>query len=105
MANNTGKKYGGREAGTPNKVTKTMREFISNLLMENKKQFNADFKALTARERVEVYCKLLTFVMPKMQSIEFKEEEKKDDKDMTPEETKEFVLKTLKELKKHDNDE
>ncbi len=40
-----------------------------------------------------------------MQSIEFKEEEKKDDKDMTPEETKEFVLKTLKELKKHDNDE
>ncbi len=54
---------------------------------------------------MEVYCKLLTFVVPKMQSIEFKEEEKKDDKDMTPEETKEFVLKTLKELKKHDNDE
>lgn len=56
MANNTGKKYGGRKAGTPNKVTQTMREFISNLLMENKKQFNADFKTLTARERVEVYC-------------------------------------------------
>src|SRR5574344_2186439 len=101
MANNTGKKYGGREAGTPNKVTQTMREFISNLLMENKKQFKADFKALTARERVEVYCKLLTFVVPKMQSIEFTEE-KPMEREMTPEEAKQFSMEVMRELTKCD---
>lgn len=90
MANNTGKKYGGREAGTPNKVTKNMREFIGSLLMENIIQFKADFKALTARERVEVYCKLLTFVVLKMQSIELTEQEKPKERDLIPEEAREF---------------
>ncbi len=31
MANNTGKKYGGREAGTPNKRTKSIAEKLSVL--------------------------------------------------------------------------
>jgi hypothetical protein len=32
MANNTGKKYGGREAGTPNKLTKELRIALKNIL-------------------------------------------------------------------------
>jgi hypothetical protein len=40
-----------------------------------------------------------------MQSIEFTEEVENYDKDMTPDETKEYVLKTLKGLKARDNDE
>jgi len=32
MANNTGKKYGGREAGTPNKLTKELRAVLKNIM-------------------------------------------------------------------------
>jgi len=32
MANNTGKKYGGREAGTPNRLTKELRATLKNVL-------------------------------------------------------------------------
>ncbi|MDD2622020.1 MAG: hypothetical protein PHH25_08695 [Bacteroidales bacterium] len=67
-----------------------MRKFLEQSLMENIIQFNADFKALTARERVEVYCKLLTFVVLKMQSIELTEQEKPKERDLIPEEAREF---------------
>jgi len=39
---------------------------------------------------VEVYCKLLTFVVLKMQSIELTEQEKPKERDLIPEEAREF---------------
>lgn len=95
MANNTGKKYGGREAGTPNKLTQSMRNFISDILNENQTQFKTDFKALTPRERIETYLKLLTFVVPKLERVEVIEEEKPTLKTYTKEEAVELA----KELK------
>lgn len=32
MANNTGKKFGGREAGTPNRLTKELRTILKDVL-------------------------------------------------------------------------
>jgi len=32
MANNTGEKYGGREAGTPNRLTKELRTILKDVL-------------------------------------------------------------------------
>lgn len=34
MANNTGKKYGGRQKGTPNKLTKEIRTVLKDLIFE-----------------------------------------------------------------------
>ncbi len=94
MANYTGKKYGGRTAGTPNKVTQNMREFIEKLLIENKEQFDADFKALDKRERVEVYYKLLQFIVPKMQYVEvFEEVEPQPKQELTPEQIQQLIDK------------
>ena len=33
MANNTGKKYGGRQKGTPNKLTKEIRTVLKEFLI------------------------------------------------------------------------
>ena len=34
MANTTGKKYGGRELGTPNKLTKELKQAINNVIYQ-----------------------------------------------------------------------
>ncbi len=61
-------KTGGRIAGTPNKVTGTMRANINNFLAENWEQVQADFKALEPKERLIFYEKLMSYGLPKLQS-------------------------------------
>ena len=34
MANTTGNKYGGREKGTPNRLTKELRTLLKNILYQ-----------------------------------------------------------------------
>ena len=63
-------KTGGRGKGTPNKVTSDLREWIKNLLNNNKTQFENDLKALEPQQRIMVFEKLLNYAVPKMQSIE-----------------------------------
>lgn len=66
----TGKKYGGRVAGTPNKTTGAVRAAISKMLdgYFNSKEFEADIKALKPKERVEVMEKFAAYVAPKLQA-------------------------------------
>lgn len=59
----------GRPKGTPNKVTSTMREWVSEILANNQKQLEADFKALTPKERWQIAERLMNYVMPKQQAI------------------------------------
>ncbi len=37
MANTTGKKYGGRQKGTPNRMTKELRSVLKNILYKELK--------------------------------------------------------------------
>ena len=77
-----GVKYGGRKAGTPNKVTKTVREAIGSLLdaymngdPEHPDQkvrdglFYDDFFKLKPKDRVFYAEKFAAYVAPKMQSV------------------------------------
>lgn len=77
-----GVKYGGRKAGTPNKVTKTVREAIGALLDAymngdpgNPDQkirdglFYDDFFKLKPKDRVFYAEKFSAYVAPKMQSV------------------------------------
>jgi len=67
MANNTGKKYGGREAGTPNKLTKELRAALKNILHQEIELLPDHFNKLEPKDRLELLVKLLPFALPKVE--------------------------------------
>lgn len=70
MANTTGRKYGGRKKGTPNKEVKKLRERIDSLLDDNWEQILVDIKELSQKERIDTYTRLLEYSIPKLSRAE-----------------------------------
>jgi hypothetical protein len=62
-------KTGGREAGTPNKITGTLKEFVANLVDDNREQIVKDLKALKPKERLAVLERMMQYVLPKQQAV------------------------------------
>jgi len=69
MANTTGIKYGGRQKGTPNKLTKELRSVLKDILYQELEQIQERLDALKPRERVEFLIKLMPYGLPKVTSI------------------------------------
>jgi hypothetical protein len=63
-------KTGGRAKGTPNKITTDLRAWINEILNSNRKQFKKDLKELEPHQRVAILEKMLSYAVPKMQSVE-----------------------------------
>lgn len=68
--NTTGKKFGGRAAGTPNRVTSKTRGWITSFLEERKPDFEADWGELTPYERFQVLDRLLKYLLPQKAAID-----------------------------------
>ena len=66
MANTTGKKFGGRQKGTPNRLTKELRGVLKNLIHEELETLHERLDHLDPKERLEVLVKLLPYVLPKV---------------------------------------
>ena len=62
-------KSGGRKAGTPNKSTQDMRAWINEFLNDNREQVIEDMAKLEPYQRVQMFEKLLSFAVPKQQSL------------------------------------
>lgn len=62
-------KTGGRVKGTPNKITSTLKEFISDLIDDNREQILADLRQLEPKERLMILERLMGYVIPKQQAI------------------------------------
>lgn len=62
----------GRPKGTPNRVSGEMKVWIQKLIDGNRKQLEKDLKQLDPAERWRVVEKLMSYVVPKMQSVEAK---------------------------------
>ena len=64
-------KTGGRQKGSPNKVTSAVKECISKMLTDytNSEMFLKDFAELEPKERLMIAEKLMNYVVPKMQSV------------------------------------
>jgi hypothetical protein len=75
MANNTGKKYGGRESGTPNKLTKELRAALKNILHQEIELLPEHFNKLEPKDRLELLVKLLPFTLPKIEAVNYQENE------------------------------
>ena len=69
MANTTGKKFGGREKGTPNKLTKELRSALKDVLYDEIEQIPHRLDELEAKDRLELLVKLMPYVFPKVQSV------------------------------------
>ena len=59
----------GRPKGTPNKVTTTLKEWITQLIDGNREKIEQDFRQLSARDRILILERLLPYVIPKQQAI------------------------------------
>ena len=62
-------KTGGRQAGTPNKVTETLKEFVINLLDDNREQIVEDIKTLRPKDRLAVLERFMQYAIPKQQAV------------------------------------
>ena len=62
-------KTGGRQKGSPNKVTIDTRKFIDNLIEKNLPKMEQDLGKIEPRERLSILEKLLQYTIPRLQSI------------------------------------
>jgi hypothetical protein len=69
MANTTGNKYGGREKGTPNRLTKELRTVLKDIVYRELETIELRLDELDPKERIELTIKLMPYVFPKLQNI------------------------------------
>ena len=69
MANTTGNKYGGREKGTPNRITKELRSLLKDVMYDEIGALQERLDALNPKERVELLIKLIPYALPKVTSV------------------------------------
>ena len=69
MANTTGKKFGGRKKGTPNRLTKELRTILKNVLYNELDNIEELLDSLEPKERLELVIKLIPFILPKVDKI------------------------------------
>ena len=68
-----GRQGGGRKAGTPNKITKTMRELLSDFCEENFEEFKKEWHEIKSpTNKCKIYLAAQEFVTPKLSSIDLK---------------------------------
>jgi hypothetical protein len=66
MANTTGLKYGGRQKGTPNKLTVELRSALKDVLYEEIERLPHRLDELETKDRLELLVKLMPYVFPRM---------------------------------------
>lgn len=69
-----GIKTGGRESGTPNKLTTDMRTALQDILENEIKILPQLLEKMKPEKRAEILSRLLQYVTPKIQNIEIQTE-------------------------------
>tara|TARA_B110000902_G_C13905184_1_gene435997 strand:+ start:22 stop:294 length:273 start_codon:yes stop_codon:yes gene_type:complete len=65
-------KTGGRKAGTPNKITKDLREKFKLLIEDNVDKLQNDIEQLEPKDRIKVIIDLSKFVLPTLRATDLK---------------------------------
>lgn len=60
----------GRPKGSANRFTMELRTWIADLIDNNREQLEADLKELSPVERWRIVERLMSYTVPKMQSVE-----------------------------------
>jgi hypothetical protein len=70
-----GVKTGGREKGTPNKLTKELRRVLKDLLHQELEKLPDHLDSLESKERLDILVKLMPYAMPKVEAIHYNRDE------------------------------
>lgn len=65
-------RLGGRVKGTPNKVTGTLKGWITDLINSNRLQMEKDLEKLKPKDRLVFFEKLMQYVIPKQAAQQVK---------------------------------
>lgn len=87
-------RLGGRAAGTPNKVSGTLKEWLTSLIDKNRTQIEKDLQDLEPKERLQMMEKLMQYVIPKQAA----QQVKLDFDNMTDEQLEQLVNEITKEV-------
>ena len=99
MANTTGKKFGGRKKGTPNKANQQLREWIGHLIDGNRDLVEKDLKKLSPKDRMDAIIRLLEYKLPRLNRTEIKETTSVEDfLEMTPQERQQRIQEIQRKL-------
>lgn len=73
-----GQQGGGRKPGTPNKITRTMRELLADFCEENFEAFKKSWKDIKSpKDRCKIYLEAQAFVTPKLAAVDLKTDTKR----------------------------
>ena len=70
-----GIKTGGREAGTPNRLTKELRKVLKDLLYDEMQLLPDHLSKLEPKDRLDLLVKLIPYVLHKIEAVTMKEGE------------------------------
>lgn len=73
-------KTGGRQAGTPNKITTKLRDVFSKFTEDKFSDFEEAWGNLEDKDKCETYLKMSKFVVPSLSSIELNDNTEKTSK-------------------------
>jgi len=83
MADKNGKKTGGRQKGTPNKVEGTTKKFLQDLIDGNHTKIENELESLTGKAFLDAVFNFMEYVQPKLSRAEIQAEIKTDDIDLS----------------------
>lgn len=63
-------KTGGREKGTPNKLTQEVKEILAEVVNKELLNVGEVLESLQPKERLEIVIKMLPYVTPKLRDVE-----------------------------------
>ena len=63
-------KSGGRQKGTPNRVTSDTKLWIKSLIDDNRDVFETDLKIIDPDKRLSILEKMMAYVVPKLSSVD-----------------------------------
>ena len=66
-----GIKTGGRTAGTENKTTKEIRNVLKEVINNELLNIESLLNELPAKERIEVVIKLIPYILPKVNNVQY----------------------------------
>jgi hypothetical protein len=70
-----GHKTGGREQGTPNKLTSDMRAILKGIVSSELERISEILEKLEPEKRADLVLKLLPYVLPKVEAVSMDEGE------------------------------